>query len=119
MLRVFPAALLGRISIIPYYPLGRKSLNSIIDLKLNKIVQRVKENYNAELVILPEVRDEIISRCNNIQSGARLIDAIINNDLLPEVSAEFLKVTMDGGILKTATVGAAEGKFTFNFELKE
>ncbi|MBP5469731.1 MAG: type VI secretion system ATPase TssH [Candidatus Riflebacteria bacterium] len=119
MLKVFPAALLGRISIIPYYPLGRKSLNSIIDLKLNKIVKRVKENYNAELIILPEVRDEIISRCNNIQSGARLIDAIINNDLLPEVSAEFLKVTMDGGILKTATVGAAEGKFTFNFELKE
>lgn len=116
MLEVFPAALLGRLSVIPYYPLGRGALNAIIDLKLDKIVKRVKENYGAEAVFDASVRDGIISRCDNIASGARLIDAVINNDLLPDISAAFLKNAMEGKVLKRVSVKASEGSFAYDFE---
>ncbi len=119
MMKVFPAALLGRISIVPYYPLGKKALYKIIDLKLAKVQKRVKENYKAELVYTDAVRDEIIRRCNNVASGARLIDAIVNNDLLPEISAEFLRNTMEGHVLKKATIDAKDEKFVYAFENKE
>ena len=119
MMKVFPAALLGRINIIPYYPLGKKALNHIVDLKLNKIVKRVKENYKAEFTYTQALRDEIISRCNNVASGARLIDSIVNNDLLPELSARFLECTMDGKVLVSAKADAVNGKFDFSFETKE
>ena len=117
--RVFPAALLGRLSVIPYYPLGKDALNHIVDLKLKKIVKRVKENYRAELEYSQALRDEIISRCNNAASGARLIDAIVNNDLLPDISAAFLEQIMEGKELKSVKADAKDGKFVYSFECKE
>jgi type VI secretion system protein VasG len=116
MQRVFPAALLGRIQIVPYYPLGKKALHSIIDLKLKKIVKRVAENYKAELAYTGAVKDEIIRRCDNAASGARLIDAIISNSILPELSGEFLRNTMEGRALKRAEIDAKEERFTYSFE---
>ncbi len=119
MLRKFPAALLGRLSIVPYYPLGRKALKHIVDLKLNKICKRVAENYRAELTYTDAVREEILRRCNNLESGARLIDAVVNNELLPEISAEFLRHLLDGHTLKTVNIDAADGKFRYTFENQE
>ncbi len=116
MMKVFPAALLGRISIIPYYPLGKKALNHIVDLKLNKIVKRVRENYKATFSYTQALRDEIISRCNNVASGARLIDAIVNNDLLPDLSAKFLERTMEGLELESIEADAKDGKFVYTFK---
>ena len=117
MARVFPAALLGRIQIVPYYPLGKKALYRIIDLKLAKITKRVAENYAAELVIADAVKDEIIRRCDNAASGARLIDGVISNSLLPEVSAEFLRATLEGKKLAKVLVDAKEGAFSYSFEV--
>jgi type VI secretion system protein VasG len=119
MRKVFPAALLGRIQIVPYYPLSKKALDSIIDLKLAKIQKRVRENYKAELVYSEAVRNEIIRRCDNAASGARLIDAIISNTLLPEISAEFLRNTMEGHILKQADIDVQDGEFKYSFENKD
>jgi type VI secretion system protein VasG len=116
MARVFPAALLGRLQIVPYYPLGKKALYRIIDLKLGKIKKRVAENYAAELVIADSVKDEIIRRCDNAASGARLIDAVISNSLLPEVSAEFLRSTLEGKRFKKVLVDAQDGTFTYSFQ---
>ncbi|MDR3170100.1 MAG: type VI secretion system ATPase TssH [Treponema sp.] len=115
MMRVFPAALLGRIQIVPYYPLGKKALYQIIDLKIGKIKKRVAENYQAELVTTDAVKDEIIRRCDNAASGARLIDAIINNDILPEISAEFLRHTMEGQTLTKAVIDVQDERFTYSF----
>lgn len=116
MYKVFPAALIGRMSIVPYYPLTKKSLNHIIDLKLSKIVKRVKENYQATFVFTQALRDEIISRCNNVASGARMIDAIISNDLLPEISSEFLEKTMNGRKVISVEADSVDGKFVYKFE---
>jgi type VI secretion system protein VasG len=116
MQHVFPAALLGRIQIVPYYPLGKKALHRIIDLKLRKIVKRVAENYKAELAYTGAVKDEIIRRCDNAASGARLIDAIVSNNILPELSAQFLRNTMEGHALKKAEIDAKEEQFAYSFE---
>ena len=115
LMRVFPAALLGRITVVPYYPLGTKAINRIIDLKLNKVVKRVRDKYRAEFVCQQGLRDEIIRRCDNVASGARLIDAVINNDLLPDVSAKFLEFAMAGKELSEITADAKDGKFVFEF----
>jgi type VI secretion system protein VasG len=118
LMRVFPAALLGRITVVPYYPLGTKAINRIIDLKLNKVVKRVRDKYRAEFVCQQGLRDEIIRRCDNVASGARLIDAVINNDLLPDVSAKFLEFAMAGKELAEITADAKDGKFVFEFTEK-
>lgn len=116
MAKVFPAALLGRIQIVPYYPLGKKALYRIIDLKLSKIKKRVAENYAAQLVIGDAVKDEIIRRCDNAASGARLIDAVISNSLLPEISAEFLRSTLEGKKFKKVFADAKDEKFIYSYE---
>ena len=118
LMRVFPAALLGRITVVPYYPLGTKAINRIIDLKLNKVVKRVRDKYRAEFICQQGLRDEIIRRCDNVASGARLIDAVINNDLLPDVSAKFLEFAMSGKELAEITADAKDGKFVFEFTEK-
>jgi type VI secretion system protein VasG len=107
--KVFPAALLGRMQIIPYYPLGKEALYRIIDLKLGKIVRRVKEQYNASLTYTDAVKDEIISRCDNAASGARLVDSIVNNTVLPEISSRFLEAVMEGREIKEITIDATQG----------
>lgn len=121
MLKKFPAALLGRLNIIPYYPLGKKALNSIIDLKLKKVVKRVAENYNALLEYTDAVRAEIIRRCNNMESGARLIDSVVNNELLPEISGAFLKNVMEGKEFDAVQIDAdPEGnRFIYRFHSKK
>lgn len=119
MLKKFPAALLGRISIVPYYPLGHRALNRIIDLKLHKIRKRVEENYNATLNYTDAVRDEIIKRCGNMESGARLIDAVVNNELLPEISSEFLRNIMDGYKLRHVEIDVEKNRFVYRFDKRE
>ena len=121
MLKKFPAALLGRLNIIPYYPLGKKALNAIIDLKLGKVVKRVRENYNALLEYTDAVRDEIIRRCSNMESGARLIDSVVNNELLPEISGAFLRNVMEGKEFDAVQIDAdaEKNRFVYRFHSKK
>lgn len=114
--QIFPAALLGRLNVIAYYPLGKKALQAIVRQKLTKVVTRVEQNYHARLNITEALVDELIARCDNISAGARMIDALINNELLPQLSAKFLEVTLQGQRLVSVTADAAQGKFEFSFE---
>jgi type VI secretion system protein VasG len=119
MLRTFPAALLGRLQIVPYYPLGKSALYSIIDLKFSKIKKRIADNYKAEMEISDAVKDEVIRRCDNAASGARLIDAVINNSILPEISAKFLNAIMNKRKLLKVSIDVKDEKFTYTFESTE
>ncbi|TYC50449.1 type VI secretion system ATPase TssH [Rhodobacterales bacterium] len=103
---VFPPALLGRIVTIPYYPLSPSVLGFIVRLQLNRIVKRVKENRNAELVYGDDVVSHIVSLCRDPDSGGRMIDNILTNDLLPKLSRAFLTAQMHGEELKTVTLKA-------------
>ena len=114
--KIFPAALLGRLNVIAYYPLGKKALQAIVRQKLRKVVDRVEQNYHASLTVTEALVDELIQRCDNISAGARMIDALINNELLPQLSYKFLEVTLQGQRLKAVTADAAQGQFVFAFE---
>ena len=116
MLKVFPPALLGRMVVIPYYPLGDDVLRRIIRLQLDRIVRRVKENHDAELAYGDEVVDLILSRCTEHESGGRMIDAILTNTMLPTISRQFLTKMMEGEEISRVTIGVADSDFEYAFE---
>src|SRR5438552_2004785 len=90
LLKTFPAALLGRLVVIPYYPLSDEMLKSIIRLQLSRIQKRVSENREITFGYDDAVVDLIASRCTEVESGGRMVDAILTQTLLPEISRELL-----------------------------
>jgi type VI secretion system protein VasG len=108
LLKTFKPAFLGRINIIPYYPLADDVMRNIIKLKLNQIVKRIKENYNAPLKYDEAVIDHILSRCKEVASGARNVDHILNGTVLPDMSAEFLSKMAAGEPVNEVTIEVGE-----------
>jgi type VI secretion system protein VasG len=115
LLKVFPPALLGRIVVIPYYPLADKVLAQIIRLQLQRVVARIQLNHAAELRYDDAVVKLIASRCTEPESGGRMIDAILTNTLLPEMSREFLTRLSQGQATRTVTIGVKDSDFTYGF----
>lgn len=91
LLKVFPPALIGRIVVIPYYPLSDAMLGDIVRLQLARIQKRVAENYRIPLLYNDDVVKLIVDRCTEIDSGGRMIDAILTNTILPRISREYLQ----------------------------
>ena len=116
MLKVFPAALLGRLSVVPYYPLSNAMLKSIIRLQLKRIKQRIATNHEAALTYDDPVVDLIATRCTELESGGRMIDAILTQTLLPEISREILSRMMEGQRVSAVRIEAKENNFVFNYE---
>ncbi|MBX3604143.1 MAG: type VI secretion system ATPase TssH [Piscinibacter sp.] len=114
--KVFPPALLGRIVTIPYYPLSDEMLGRIVRLQLNRIKKRVAENHKIPFEYSEEAVKLIVSRCNNAESGGRIIDAILTNTVLPRISIEYLTRTSEGGELAAVKLGVADGDFSYGFE---
>src|SRR6516162_6323987 len=115
LLKVFPAALLGRIVSIPYYPLFNKMLDGIARLQLDRIGRRIRENHAAAFVYDQAVVDHIVSMCNDPDSGGRMIDNIITNTLLPALSREFLKRSLAKETLKEAKMTIENGDFAYEW----
>lgn len=90
LLKVFKAALLGRMVTVPYYPISDDVMREIIKLQLSRIGRRLKENHRAEFSYDENVVTEIANRCKEVESGARNVDHILTRTLLPEMSSEFL-----------------------------
>ncbi|GAA0317341.1 type VI secretion system ATPase TssH [Psychrobacter aestuarii] len=104
----FKPAFLGRLTTIPFYPLTDDALATIIDIKLNKIVARIHTNYGVECQIDPEVIEVILSRCHEVDSGARNADAIINHTLLPQLASQLLAHDDTKGTLERITISVDE-----------
>jgi type VI secretion system protein VasG len=90
LLKTFKPAFLGRLNVVPYYPLSDGVMRKIIELKLGKIQRRVEEHYKARFQYRPELVDTIAKRCTEVDTGARNVDHILTRTLLPEMAAEFL-----------------------------
>jgi type VI secretion system protein VasG len=116
LLKKFPAALLGRLVVIPYYPLSDAMLASIVRLQLGRIARRVIENHKIPFTYDEDAVKLIVSRCTEVESGGRMIDAILTNTVLPEISHEFLKRTMEGAELKGIQLAVADKNFVYKFE---
>ena len=116
LLKVFPAALLGRLVVIPYYPLSDAMLANIVRLQLNRISKRVTEHHKIPFTYGEDAVSLIVSRCTEVESGGRMIDAILTNTVLPEISREFLTRTMAGATLNGVRLGVAGGDFEYAFD---
>ncbi|WP_114347815.1 type VI secretion system ATPase TssH [Paracoccus lutimaris] len=116
LLKEFPAALLGRVVTIPYYPLSDVMIEAIAGHKLRGIGKRLAEGYGAELVIGEGAMQVIKDRCSEIESGGRMIDAILTNTLMPELSRHILNYRLEGKELRKVTVNGGEGGFGYEFE---
>lgn len=113
LLEVFPPAFLGRITLVPYYPLSDAVLRQIINLQLRRIQDRMREQHASELVVSPEVLDAIAQRCREVESGGRVIDAIITQSILPELSACVMRAMIDGFSIKAVNMTAGGEGFCF------
>ena len=116
LLKTFPPALLGRLVAIPYYPLSDAVLGTIIRLQLNRIVARIKQNHGAELSYDEDVVKLIASRCTEPESGGRMVDAILTNTLLPQISREFLGRMSEGSTTKAVRISVENSDFGYAFQ---
>jgi type VI secretion system protein VasG len=115
LLKVFPPALLGRLVTIPYYPLSEKMLGEIVKLQLNRIKKRIEARYKIPFDYNEDVVKLVVSRCTESESGGRMIDAILTNTMLPDVSREFLNRTIEGRPVAGVRVGAGGDGFSYAF----
>jgi type VI secretion system protein VasG len=116
LLKKFPAALLGRLVVIPYYPLSDDMLSNIVRLQLGRIAKRVVDHHRIPFNYDDEAVKLIVSRCTEVESGGRMIDAILTNTVLPAISREFLTRTMAGVALNGVRLAVADGDFAYRFE---
>ncbi len=113
--KIFKPAFLGRLVIIPYYPIRDEALRRIIALKLEKIQKRIRENHKIDLQCSDVLIEEIRRRCTEVESGARNVDNIITTTLLPEISRQLLTRMAEGQKLESVEVSVGEdGNFVYS-----
>ncbi|WP_102107685.1 type VI secretion system ATPase TssH [Oceaniglobus roseus] len=116
LLKIFPPALLGRLVTIPYYPLSPDMIGQITRLQLDRIKKRVMQAHKVPFSYTDGVVDEIVSRCQELESGGRMIDAIVTNTMLPDISAEFLTRMMEGRAVEKVEIVVEDHAFAYRFE---
>jgi type VI secretion system protein VasG len=113
--KTFKPAFLGRMVIIPYYPVRDEALKQIISLKLAKIQRRIAENHKIKLTWDETMLDEVASRCTEVESGARNVDNILTNTLLPDLSRRLLSGIAEGSKPAAIHIGIGEnGTFVYS-----
>ncbi|KVT42782.1 type VI secretion system ATPase TssH [Burkholderia ubonensis] len=115
LLGVFPAALLGRLTVVPYYPLTDALLARIVALQLRRIERRISAHHGIRLHCADPATALIVERCRTIESGGRMVDAILTHTVLPRISQAILRATLDGRALAAIEVSAADGQFVYRF----
>lgn len=114
LMRVFKPAFLGRVTLVPYFPLSPDIIKRIVRLQLNRVQRRVHESYSAEFGWDDSVVQTIADRCTETSSGARNVEKILSRTLLPQLSGEVLSRLADGGAIDTIHVGLNEdGSFSY------
>ena len=116
LLKVFPAALLGRLVTIPYYPISDEMLDVIIRLQMKRIQNRLAETRKIKFTYTEDVIKLITERCTELESGARMVDAILTNTLLPAISHAYLTSIVEGKEISKMNVGVSEGDFSYKID---
>ena len=112
--KIFKPAFLGRLVIIPYLPIRDENMKLIINLKLGKIQRRIQENHKIALTYDGALVDEVAKRCTEVESGARNVDNILTNTLLPEISRQLLGRMAEGESMERIHVGVgSDGAFIY------
>ncbi len=113
----FKPALLARMSIVPYFDLGKDAMRMIVELKLGKVGRTLMENNKMRFAYTPAVADQITARCTEVETGARNIEYILGSNILPRLSQTILAHMSEGGMPAAVNLDVEEnGSFTFSFE---
>ena len=116
----FPASLLGRLVTVPYYPLGDQEIVDIIELKLAEIQKRVWEQHHADLTYEPGIVRIIADRCTEVDTGARNIDYILSDSMLPELSVRVLQQMAERCPLTAVHVRLSDnGRFEYDLDTQD
>ncbi|CAO95681.1 type VI secretion system ATPase TssH [Erwinia tasmaniensis] len=116
LLEVFPPALLGRLLVVPYYPLNDEVLANIVRLQLQRIQRRLEENHGIISEVDDSVISQIVQRCTEVESGGRMVDAILTNTLLPQMSQMLLSASARDEQYRRLRVTLHQGEFQCQFE---
>jgi type VI secretion system protein VasG len=112
--KIFKPAFLGRLVLIPYYPIRDENLKRIVELKLDKIKRRMWETHKIQLQYNGGIVDEVARRCTEVESGARNVDNILTNTMLPDISRQLLASLAEGRRLGVISVDLApDGSFQY------
>jgi type VI secretion system protein VasG len=115
LMKFFKPAFLGRVNLVPYFPLSPEIIRQIVELQLGRISRRVQESYGAKFAWDKELVDVIAARCTETSSGARNVEKILSRTLLPELSAEVLSRLAEGTAINGMTVGVdTAGSFQYH-----
>jgi type VI secretion system protein VasG len=113
--KIFKPAFLGRMIVIPYFPLRDDVMKQIVVLKLGKIQQRIRENHKVDLTYDQSLVEEVARRCVEVESGARNVDNILTNSLLPDISRQLLSRLAEREKPESISVGVgADGAFVYS-----
>jgi type VI secretion system protein VasG len=114
LMKSFKPAFLGRVTLVPYFPLSPEIIRLIVGLQLNRIRRRVKESYGARFDWDDTLVETIAARCTETSSGARNVEKILSRTLLPELSGEVLSRLAEGATINAITVGVdSTGMFQY------
>ncbi len=112
----FKPALLARMEVVPYLPLSKETLAVIIAGKLARLDNVLRARFGAEVVIEPEVTDEIMQRVTRAENGARMLESVIDGEMLPPLSLLLLQKMAANIAIARITLGVANGAFTADVE---
>ncbi|WP_447992211.1 type VI secretion system ATPase TssH [Achromobacter spanius] len=115
LLQAFPAALLGRLVAVPYLPLSDDMLARIVDLQFDRVRRRLQEHHGVALDVAEDATALVVARCTEVESGARMVDAILTNTVLPQISRELLGASMQDRKLQGVRLSAADGEFRYDY----
>ncbi|WP_208509134.1 type VI secretion system ATPase TssH, partial [Variovorax paradoxus] len=115
LLKVFAPALLGRLVVVPYYPLHADALHRIIRLQLDRVAARLEANHGIALAYDDSAVELVARRCTAIESGGRMIDAILTHTILPRLSEEVIGATVSARKLAQVRLSAAQDDFRYEF----
>ena len=117
LMKTFKPAFLGRVTLVPYFPLSPDIIKKIVELQLNRVRRRVQESYGAKFLWDGSLIDTIAARCTETSSGARNVEKILSRTLLPELSAEVLSRLAEGSAIDSITVGVdTAGSFQYSID---
>jgi type VI secretion system protein VasG len=114
--KVFPDALLNRLVVVPFYPISKDMMRAIIRLNLSRVQKRVEQNHKVPFTYDETVPDFIAARCTELERGARMVEALITNSMLPDIGQEVLTRLMEGRPLKKVHVGVSGDAFTYAYD---
>ena len=115
--QIFKQAFLGRLIVVPYYPISDEIMRRIIKLQLGRVAQRIRENHNAVFTYSDDLIECISGRCKEVQTGARNVDHILTRSVLPEISQEVLgRMAQAQSITKVHVSVGDDGEFRYAVE---